>query len=275
LLADEGINGTVAGAAEPMLEFKRELSAIVYFAGLSFKDSTADRPPFRRLAVQIRDEIVTLKSGIKIPKIKPENRLSPTEWNEMIVNRGESVTILDTRNTYETQMGKFRGAVDPRIKAFGEFPDYVRRSGIPKDKPVLMYCTGGIRCEKAIEEMYAQGYSEVYQLDGGILKYLEEYPDHQFDGECFVFDHRVAVDQRLQPTTRYRLCPHCGDPGTVTIQCGYCSQSTMICAECNGHEHKKSCSKNCTYHLSKSHVRKERLRKGRKVAASSFAEKRA
>lgn len=251
LVALEGINGTVAGSPEGISAFKAFLHAQPSFSDLVFKDSPAKKIPFRRLAIQFRDEIVSLRAGIGIPNITEENRLSPREWNQMMRERGEEIAIIDTRNDYEVEIGKFRGALDPKLKRFSEFPEYVRNSGIPKDRPVLMYCTGGIRCEKAIEEMYAQGYQEVYQLDGGILRYLEECPDSEFEGECFVFDHRVAVDQHLKPTSTYHLCPHCGNPGTVVVTCSKCSQPAEICSRCQQTEELNSCSKNCAYHLSR------------------------
>lgn len=249
LVAQEGINATVAGKPEQIDTFKTFLCAIPELSDLQFKDSYCQKPPFRRLAVQFRNEIVTIKNGIGIPKVNPSNRLSPRQWNEFLEKRRNEVVLIDTRNDYEVKVGKFRGAIDPKIKHFSEFPEYVRQSGIAKDKPVLMYCTGGIRCEKAIEEMYNQGYSEVYQLDGGILKYFEECPDTEFEGECFVFDHRVAVDQQLRPTQKYNLCPHCSDPSTERITCGYCNEEGFVCQSCLSVPTNRSCSKNCANHL--------------------------
>jgi UPF0176 protein len=249
LLAQEGINATIAGSPDNIETFKTFLRSIPELADLQFKDSHCQKAPFRRLAIQYREEIVTLNAGIGIPNIKPSNRLSPHEWNKFLRERRDDLTLIDTRNDYEVVVGRFRGAIDPNIKQFNEFPEYVRKSGIAKDKPVLMYCTGGIRCEKAIEEMYNQGYQEVYQLDGGILRYLEECPNSEFDGECFVFDHRVAVDQDLKPTQKYRLCPHCGNPGTEKICCGYCEAEAIVCLNCLEQPTLQSCSKNCAYHL--------------------------
>jgi UPF0176 protein len=155
--------------------------------------------------------------------------------------------ILDTRNDYEVEIGKFRGARDFALKEFSDFPRAVAESGIAKDAPVLMYCTGGIRCEKAILEMNAQGYKNVHQLDGGILNYLEKFPDQGFDGECFVFDYRVAVDQKLQPTQKYKLCPHCGQPADKPISCAKCGTEAVICRHCTG-QSAVTCSKNCAHH---------------------------
>jgi UPF0176 protein len=249
LLALEGINATVAGKPDAVNAFKAYLWGTPQFKDMIFKDSFCDRMPFRRLAVKERDEIVTLKTGIGIPHITQKNRLEPQAWNQMLKERAGELALIDVRNDYEVELGKFRGAIDPKIKKFSDFPEFVAKSGIAKDKPVLMYCTGGIRCEKAIEEMYSQGYKEVYQLDGGILRYLEECPDGEYEGECFVFDHRVAVDKDLQPSTQYKLCPHCGDPGSLAIECGRCHKHAVICRECAMQAELNSCSKNCSYHL--------------------------
>ncbi|MDP6561832.1 MAG: rhodanese-like domain-containing protein [Candidatus Peribacteraceae bacterium] len=141
----------------------------------------------------------------------------------------------------------FEGAIDPRIQTFQEFSDYVENSGIPKDKKVLMYCTGGIRCEKACLEMERQGYENVFQLEGGILRYMKERPHCNWNGECFVFDHRVAVNEEMKPSERYGLCPHCGDPGDRCITCEHCQKPGMMCARCIESMNCRACSKNCAY----------------------------
>lgn len=163
----------------------------------------------------------------------------------------EDTVLLDTRNSYETAIGKFRGAVDPGIEAFHEFPGFIQKAGLPKNKTVMMYCTGGIRCEKALLEMEKQGYEHVYQLEGGILAYLEQFPDKNFEGECFVFDHRVAVDQHLRPSTVYGLCPHCGHAGNVEIRCS-CGTVQKVCSTCYSTASRKTCSKRCANASAKS-----------------------
>jgi UPF0176 protein len=246
VLGKEGINSTCSGTVEAIdwLEgfIKKELSESVIF-----KNSFADFQPFRRFKVDLRDEIVTIGDTEIIPVSASHNHLSPEEWHRTL--NEEQCVLIDTRNDYETRIGKFQGALDPEIKSFSEFGDYVQNSGIPKDKKVLMYCTGGIRCEKAIYEMEKQGYDKVYQLQGGILNYFEKYPDGLFEGECFVFDHRVAVDSQLQPSKRYTLCPHCGDPADNWIDCSYCGSKGRVCQCCFESEHLKSCSKNCAHHI--------------------------
>lgn len=248
LLAPEGINGTVSGSNEVITQWKEHLTE--RFGKIVFKDSSAEHQVFRRFFVKIKPEIVCIKDE----KIQPQGsrkHLSPEEFHRAL--QEEDVVVLDTRNDYEVAIGKFDGAIDPNIKRFHEFPAYVAQSGIPKDKKVLMYCTGGIRCEKALIAMEQQGYEHVYQLEGGILAYLQKFPEGKFQGECFVFDHRVAVDQHLQPSSVYQLCPHCGDPGDVEITCA-CGKMQKICKNCQCDQVKHTCSKRCANERKKSLV---------------------
>jgi len=250
ITATEGVNGTVAGSEENIHTFKEIVESIV--GKTIFKDSGADEQPFKRWFVKIRSEIVSLGDTSVLPE-NDDSHLPPTEWNRVMEE--EDVIVIDTRNTYETEIGKFEGALDPQLKKFSEWPEFVEKSGIPKDKKVLMYCTGGIRCEKALIEMKRQGYNHVYQLEGGILKYIEEFPNAKFEGECFVFDHRVAVNQELKPSEKYKLCPHCGDPGDVPVLCARCKKDGMICKYCNRSETLRTCSKDCAYQFTRLIVR--------------------
>lgn len=243
IVGAEGLNGTVAAPSEEvLLQWKNRLEDT--FGEITFKDSYADEQPFKRWFVKVRKEIVTLGDTNIVPSGK-HNHISPEQWEQMMEE--EDVVVLDTRNTYETEIGMFEGAIDPRIRTFQEFSDYVAHSGIPKDKKVLMYCTGGIRCEKACLEMERQGYEHVYQLDGGILRYMKERPQQKWQGECFVFDHRVAVNEELKPSERYKLCPHCGDPGDQTISCEHCGKEGTMCVHCQKSMNSQTCSKNCAY----------------------------
>ena len=239
LIAPEGINATVAGSAEGIVQWKELLTA--RFGEIIFKDSSAEKNVFRRWSVKIKPEIV----GIKNTQLRPNGKrrhLTPEEWQHMLEN--EDVIVVDARNDYEVTIGKFSGAVNPKISAFHEFPDWVKKSEIPKEKKVLMYCTGGIRCEKALLAMEAEGYDNVYQLEGGILAYLARFPHASFEGECFVFDQRVAVDQHLRPSAIYDICPHCGDPGTLLITCP-CGTEQKICTDCSKQNAGETCSKRC------------------------------
>ncbi len=250
LLATEGINATVCAMPGSLAAFKAALLEIPEFAGLKFKDSFALKSVFRRLTVQIRDEIVTAELPGIFPQSDQHRHLPPKEWHALLEN-DSNVMVLDTRNDYETRIGKFRGAVDPNITKFSEFAHYIDGNPLPKDKTILIYCTGGIRCEKAILTLEEKGYENVYQLDGGILNYFAEFPDGgAFDGECFLFDHRVAVDSKLQPSQKYGLCPHCGDPATENFDCAYCKRKGQVCLKCYGRaEVGRACTKNCAYHV--------------------------
>lgn len=240
LVAPEGVNGTVAGDPTAIEAFKDCIRSVAPSA--EFKDSGADIQPFKRWFVKVRKEIVGLGKTEIVPKGK-HNHISIEEWNRMMEE--EDVVVLDTRNDYEVAIGKFKGAIDPNLKSFHEFPEFVSKCDIPKNKKVLMYCTGGIRCEKALIEMEKQGYEHVYQLDGGILKYLEESPYKHYEGECFVFDHRTAVNQDLKPSEVYALCPHTGDPAAHAIECKQCGKEGKISDPCLLRDDLHTCSKNC------------------------------
>lgn len=246
LVGPEGINGTVSGPSDVIALVKEKVRVWVKDSNQVFKDSFCDVHPFHELKVKIKQEIVTLRRPDLVPQ-GANHHLSPKDWHEMMER--EDVVVLDTRNDYETKLGKFKNAKEMNITDFHDFPVRVKEMKLPKDKKILMYCTGGIRCEKAILELQEQGYQEVYQLDGGILNYLKEFPNQKFEGECFVFDYRVAVDQELQPSKNYRLCPHCGQPTKNVISCVKCGTEAHVCEPClEVAPDKETCSKNCAHH---------------------------
>ncbi len=249
ILGHEGFNATVSSLTEERLaQFKDGLTKYFKSPELMFKDSISHVSPFRRFKVKIRDEIVTLGTPELFPPEGINHHLTPSQWNDVMKNEDDYV-MIDTRNWYETKIGTFKGAVNPMTDQFTEFPQFMESQSIAKDKKVLIFCTGGIRCEKGILELQRKGYKNVFQLHGGILNYIKEYPNDQFEGECFVFDHRVAVDQKLEPTKNYKLCPHCGQPGATPVECKRCDTQTCICEDCHHLEWKKeTCSKNCAYH---------------------------
>ena len=244
LVSKEGINGTIAGTPDDIKLWKEFLKK--HCKGITFKDSPTQKVPFKRWLVKIRESIVNIGLDGYDPDEEDDSHLTPDVWNEKL--KDKDVVVLDTRNTYETEVGMFKNAIDPEIKTFQEFPEYVKNSKIDKDKTVLMYCTGGIRCEKASLEMKRQGYKNVYQLKGGILQYLKEHPNDQWEGECFVFDHRVAVDQNLNPTTKYAVCPHTGDPGDINVVCEVCGNHQKVRYTCTDIQ-KRTCSKDCATRL--------------------------
>ncbi|MPR06903.1 rhodanese-related sulfurtransferase [Microvirga tunisiensis] len=202
LLAHEGINGTVAGSHEAIDALMTELRESTLFMGrldnLELKFSTATEMPFQRMKVRLKKEIVTLGDPQTDPLRRVGTYVTPAEWNRLLDEAG--IVLLDTRNDFEVEMGTFEGAVDPRIKRFSEFKDFVKNELDPtQHRKVAMFCTGGIRCEKASSYMLAQGFEEVFHLKGGILKYLEEVPETEsrWNGGCFVFDERVALGHGL------------------------------------------------------------------------------
>lgn len=199
LVASEGINATVAGdedAVEALIEYISGDDAI---GPLDVKYSRATEAPFKRMKVRERQEIITIGDSAGDPVDLTGKHLSAREWNELLER--EDVILLDTRNHYETSTGIFAGAIDPGLEKFSDFPEWVRQHLAGReDRPVAMYCTGGIRCEKASAWMLRNGFKNVYQLDGGILRYIEETPpeESRWRGECFVFDERITVDERLE-----------------------------------------------------------------------------
>ena len=209
LLAEEGINGTISGKREAIDGFLTELKLDFRFTELDHKESFCDEDPFYRSNVKLKKEIVTIGVEGVDPKKQVGTYVEPADWNALIAD--PDVLLIDTRNDYEVALGTFEGAADPKTGSFGEFPKFVGANLDPaKHQKVAMFCTGGIRCEKASSYLHSQGFREVYHLKGGILKYLEEVPEHEskWQGECFVFDQRVAVGHGLVPT-ELEMCHGC------------------------------------------------------------------
>src|SRR5882724_11290757 len=206
LLAQEGINGTVAGPAEGIDALVAELQRGALFGGrldnLELKFSQSSEMPFQRMKVRLKKEIVTLGAAVD-PTRQVGTYVEPTDWNALLA--APDTLVIDTRNEFEVAMGTFEGALDPGIKSFGQFKDFAARHLDPaKQRRVAMFCTGGIRCEKASAYLIARGFVEVYHLKGGILKYLERVPEAEsrWRGECFVFDDRVALGLGLRERPR-------------------------------------------------------------------------
>jgi UPF0176 protein len=212
LLAHEGINGTLAGSADAIDHLVDGLREGPLFGGrldhIELKFSQAATMPFQRLKIRLKKEIVTLGAATADPTRQVGTYVEPADWNSLI---GDPDTLLlDTRNAFEVAMGSFAGAVDPGIKSFGQFKDFAARQLDPaKHRRIAMFCTGGIRCEKASSYLLSRGFAEVYHLKGGILKYLEGVPESEsrWRGECFVFDDRVALGHGLQER-RLQEAPH-------------------------------------------------------------------
>ncbi len=232
LLAAEGINGTISGTRSGIDAIFADLKTDPRFADLEYKESIATKAPFDRLKVRLKQEIVTFG----VPTIDPTNLVGtyvkPQDWNELITN--PDVVVIDTRNRYEVEIGTFAGAIDPHTDSFTEFPEYVATHLDPQQhKQVALFCTGGIRCEKATSYLLSQGFDRVYHLQGGILKYLEEVPavESQWEGECFVFDDRVAVTHGLEPGT-HQLCWGCGNPVSPAAMASPHYEPGICCPRC-------------------------------------------
>ena len=211
LIAKEGFNGTLAGEATAL---QATLDGIAALTGTSFdhKTSYAEKMPFLRMKVRLKAEIVTMGKPDIDPTASVGTYVEPKDWNALISD--PDVLVIDTRNAYETRIGTFKGAIDPRTDSFGDFPGYARETLDPaRHRKIAMFCTGGIRCEKATAFLKQEGFDEVYHLKGGILKYLETVKPEEslWDGACFVFDERVAVGHGLS-VEDFRLCHGCREP---------------------------------------------------------------
>lgn len=212
ILANEGINATLSGNAEGLDRFVSHISADERFDDLPIRSMVTPRQTFYRLRVLIRPEIVTLGDPAILPSNGSGQYIDPADWNDLISD--PEVEVIDVRNDYEVEIGTFEGAVNPNTKTFGEWANFVdQRWGQNRKKKVAMFCTGGIRCEKASAHLVQNGFSEVYHLKGGILNYLENIDPKKskWNGECFVFDHRVSVAHGLADGET-RLCFSCRWP---------------------------------------------------------------
>ena len=238
LIANEGINGTISGKTNEINQTISLLKSDKRFTNIEIKYSSSDKQPFHRMKVRLKKEIVT----IGLPEINPNNKVGtyvkPDDWNDLISD--PNVVVIDTRNKYETKIGSFQNALDPETSSFREFPDWVKKFKSSKEnanKKIAMFCTGGIRCEKASSLMKEEGFEDVYHLQGGILKYLEtiDKENSLWNGECFVFDQRVCLTDELEVGS-YKMCFACRMPITEEemqnekyiegISCIYCYDKT-------------------------------------------------
>ena len=238
LIANEGINGTISGKTNEINQTISLLKSDKRFANIEIKYSSTDKQPFHRMKVRLKKEIVT----IGLPEINPNKKVGtyvkPDDWNDLISD--PDVVVIDTRNKYETKIGSFHNALDPETSSFREFPDWVKKFKSSKEnanKKIAMFCTGGIRCEKASSLMKEEGFEDVYHLQGGILKYLEtiDKENSLWNGECFVFDQRVCLTDELEVGS-YKMCFACRMPITEEemqnekyiegISCIYCYDKT-------------------------------------------------
>lgn len=233
LLGTEGINGTVAGTPDATISYEAALRERPEFKDVAFKVSECETTPFRKLEIKVRSEIVTLGAGADLdPASETAPHLAPAEWKRMIEE--EDVVLFDVRNRYETEVGRFKGAITPAIENFRELPQVLPQYQDLKDKTVLMYCTGGIRCEKASALFRRAGFKRVYQLEGGIVTYGEQVGDAHWEGDCFVFDERMMIpigdSDKRAPVGR---CVHTGMPTRNVVNCLHdpCHKMLLVAPE--------------------------------------------
>ena len=238
IFADEGVNGTISGSKIDLDSYMQYLKKLLKIKKISIKISNNLFFPFYRLKIKLKREIVTIgDKTIKPDKISGEY-IHPKDWDKIIENK--DYLLIDTRNEYEVSIGSFKNALNPKTKSFKEFPLFINQSNIKKDKPIAMFCTGGIRCEKASSYLKKNGYQNVYQLDGGILNYLEykkNKKNQTWNGECFVFDNRVSITKKLHKGS-YDQCYGCRRPITEIdkklksykkgVHCKYCIKNKSL-----------------------------------------------
>ncbi|QCT03076.1 rhodanese-like protein [Paenibacillus algicola] len=249
LIASEGINGTISGTVEQTEAYMRHMKANPLFADMVFKVDPAEEHAFRKIFVRHREELVTFRVDEELdPNVVSGKRLSPKEFYETL--QREDVIVLDGRTDYEYDLGHFRNAIRPDVDSFREFPEWIRENmGQFKDKTILTYCTGGIRCEKLTGFMMKEGFQDVAQLEGGIVTYGKD-PEVQgklFDGKCYVFDERISV--RINNTDEDVVvgkCHHCGKPADTFINCANdaCHLQHICCEACE-EQHHGFCSTSC------------------------------
>lgn len=244
-IASEGINGTVSGKVENIERYKAHLKSYPEFRDLIFKEDEEDKNAFLKMYVRVKKEIVN--SDLKETSLgNGGKRLTPEKLLEFYES-GKEFVIVDARNWYESKIGRFKNAIAPPIKNFREWPDAVEQLKYLKDKTIVTYCTGGIRCEKASAYMVEQGFKDVYQLDGGIVTYTKKFPDTYWEGGVFVFDERRVVEPNNIPELKHGAnCYFCGTPTSYYINCHNldCDKIIVSCHKCKV-ENDYCCSDEC------------------------------
>jgi UPF0176 protein len=245
-VSDEGINGTLSGTIAAIDAYKVFLNSKPGFGDTEYKEDESDSIPFAKLIIKKRPEIVSLRSDIELnPTEEGQGYLDPSEWRK-VIESGEEFVMIDVRNNYESKIGHFEGAILPDLENFYDFPKWVDESGIEKDKKILMYCTGGIRCEKFSILMRKKGYNDVNQLHGGILNYAKKENGIHFKGKCFVFDDRLVVPVNPDDEEPISHCEISGVPSDTYINCANMECNRLfICAEEAAVEMEGCCSAEC------------------------------
>ena len=248
-IASEGINGTLAGRVDGIEAYKKRLRTITGFEAVEFKEESCFEIPFAHLRVKERREIVALHYPEPLdPRTEGGRHLSPAEWRR-VLESSEDYVLLDVRNNYESGIGHFEGAIRPDVSNFYEFPRWLEQAGIDKDKKVLMYCTGGIRCEKFSVLLKKQGYSDVNQLHGGILNYARQEQGRHFLGKCFVFDDRLSVPVNPSHQETLSCCAITGEPCDRYVNCANMDCNKLfVCSEKGAEIMEGCCSEACRSH---------------------------
>ncbi|MEQ9619603.1 MAG: rhodanese-related sulfurtransferase [Deltaproteobacteria bacterium] len=261
LVAKEGINGSLSGSEDQIRRYKEYLSGIPQFSDIAFKEEEGTFQPFKKMIVRVKEEIIRMEQPLDMRK--RGKYISPEELLELYEN-GEEFIILDTRNNYESEVGKFKNAITPDIDSFREFPQALESLKHKKDKKIVTYCTGGIRCEKATSYMLSRGFTEVYQLKDGIINFCQKYPNTVWEGKCFVFDQRLISE--IEPgSVCISSCIHCGASCDRYFNCKYppCDELVILCESC-GDELEGCCSVECALAYQSYSKKKSRKRQGYK-----------
>ncbi|MCK6614330.1 MAG: rhodanese-related sulfurtransferase [Ignavibacteriales bacterium] len=244
-VSHEGINGNITGRVSAVENYKAYLKHFPQFHDIWFKESECRDYAFKKMHVRLKKELIHM--GVDdINPAEGGKRLKPSELVAMY-DRGEDFIIVDTRNTYEARIGHFKNAIIPEMENFREWPRVVEELEQYKDKAIVTYCTGGIRCEKATAYMVQKGFKNVYQIDGGILNFIQQYPDTYWQGGMFVFDDRKVVEPNSKEELKYTaVCHHCGTPTAYYINCHNlaCDKIFVVCKSCRD-EHHHCCSPEC------------------------------
>ena len=249
LVANEGINGCASGTPEQIEKYQQALNSDARFSEIKFKDTFSEDHPYKKMIVRVRPEIVTF--GHDVDMSKKAEYVEPGKLREWIER--QEVVLIDARNDYESRIGKFTGAITPKLDVFRDFPNVVKDFEAYKNKKIVTYCTGGIRCEKASAYLKQNGFENVYQLKDGILNYIEQFPDDYFEGRCFVFDFRLSVPSGKK-NAAITACDMCHAPNDSYINCRNtkCDKMLVCCPECR-EKMAGTCSKACRAEFEKTY----------------------
>jgi UPF0176 protein len=245
-IAQEGINGTLSGLVKDVEFYESYLRSLPGFERTEFKEDNCEVNPFVKLIVKTRPEIVTLKTEVLLDPTKEKGRhLSPEDWRN-VLDKEKDFVLIDVRNKYESDIGHFDGAIKPDVENFYNFPEWLDQANLSKDKKVLMYCTGGIRCEKFSVLMEKKGFKEVYQLHGGIINYAQRIGDAHYKGKCFVFDDRLAVPVEKNQKEPVGRCEITGQPCDTYLNCANLNCNNLfLCSPDGAKKYQGCCSPEC------------------------------